>query len=126
MVVNGGVDQGVRLAAIFGLHIKHEISKLEIRVVTEEHGRANDLSVSLNLAPGLVESAGERGNGRVRNLSGTFDRWRLTRYYNSSTIDHDPLWPSCIRSLTDTPAHSHAFGGRTDSGVHLYRMAAAE
>jgi NADH-quinone oxidoreductase subunit A len=87
MIVNRGVNQSVGLAAIFGLHVKHEIAKLEIRVVTEEHRRADGLSVSSEPVAGrMVKSARERRGGRVRKFPGTFDRWRLTRYYNSSTM----------------------------------------
>jgi hypothetical protein len=68
-VVNGGVDQGVRLAAIFGLHMKHEVSKFEIRVVTEDHGRADDPWCQTKSAAGrVIEPTGERCGDGSENL----------------------------------------------------------
>ena len=87
VVVNSGVDQGVGLAAIFGLHVKSDISELEIRVVAEDHDLDYDLTMTF---------ACSRSQCRIPRttllqnasgiFSGTFDRWRLTRYYNSSTM----------------------------------------
>lgn len=37
MVVNGRVDESVRLAAIFGLNVKQDVSDGEIGIVPEDH-----------------------------------------------------------------------------------------
>jgi NADH-quinone oxidoreductase subunit A len=80
VVVHRRVDQGVSWSAIFCLHMKRNVSEFEIGVVPEDHDQhllpVAQLSLSETRSPADLSGM----------FSGAFDRWRLTRYYNSLTM----------------------------------------
>src|ERR1700740_2593988 len=78
--VHGGIDQGVGCSAVFRLHVKGEIADSEIAVVPENH-RLHSLPLATLRLTETCRPAGVPGK-----FPGTFDRWRLTRYYNSLTM----------------------------------------
>jgi NADH-quinone oxidoreductase subunit A len=82
LIINSGVDERVRLAAIFCLNVESDGAEFEIRIVPEDH------AVPLLLVQEPMQGAATR---RTAEFSGTFDRWRLTRYYNSSTMTPSDL-----------------------------------
>src|SRR5271169_1013381 len=80
VLIHGRVNQGVGFPTVFGLQVKSEVSNFEIRVVPEDHN-PHLLQV---LPPSDSETCAPAEPTGI--FSGTFDRWRLTRYYNSSTM----------------------------------------